>query len=261
MNDEERIERISAIHVAEARRFVAAHHYNKVMPRLTKLCVGGYSHGELVAVATFGYGVRPVHTLRGLFPSLSVPEYLEIGRLCVDDRMPRNTESHFMSLAFRMVKRTFPHVKVIYSWADGIVGKPGYVYQASNFYYGGFIWTEMYLSDTGTRVHPRTMQGISTGGRNGKHKTRDFATTTSMGFRKYWGLQFRYALPICHKQEWKRIVAESPVEWRRDHYPKDVDCRWQIQVALGCREECAKPPFVSNRYIRRLNTAQEVLPL
>lgn len=243
---------VAAIHIGEARRFVARHHYNKIMPRLTRLCVAGYEGGELVAVCTFGYGVRPLHTIKGLFPTLDVENYLEVGRLCVHDRIPRNGESWFLARAFRIVRATFPGVKIVYSWSDGIVGKPGYVYQSANFFYGGHITTEMYLSPDGTRVHPRTMQGLVTqkAGAGKKFSPRDYDTTTAMGYRKYFGYQFRYALPLCSKREWRNIEAASPIEWRRGGYPKDGDCRWMVQTAKGQRIECGAPPFVATQYIR-----------
>ena len=34
----------------------------------------------------------------------------------------------------------------------------GYVYQSANFLYGGFIWSDVYISKTGEKVHFRTIQ-------------------------------------------------------------------------------------------------------
>lgn len=244
------MDRVTPIHIGQARRFVAKHHYNKTMPRLTKLCVGGFSGERLVAICTFGYGVRPVHTLANIFPTLSVSNYLEIGRLCVDDAIPRNGESWFMSRAFKVVRNTFDDVKILYSWSDGIVGKPGYVYQASNFYYGGYIWTEMYLSEDGNRVHPRTMQGISCVDGRGKFHSRDYETTRALGYTKYFGLQFRYVYPLCSRREWKKLSGASPIDWSQGNYPKSEDCKWMVQVDKGVRVECNAPRFVSSTYVR-----------
>ena len=50
-------------------------------------------------------------------------------------------------------------VKYLYTWADGIVGKVGYVYQAGNFLYGGFIWSDVYVTDVSEKkLHFRTIQ-------------------------------------------------------------------------------------------------------
>jgi len=234
-----------------ARTLVERCHYSRVMPRITKLCIGGFAQGgRLVAVMTLGYGTRPLHTLRLLFPSLTVPEYLEIGKLCVDDGMPPNTESYFIARCIGLLRKHYPQVKVLFSWADGILGKPGFVYQASNFYYGGYTWSEMYLDKNGVRVHPRTIQGITA--RPGLARgPRDFETTKALGYTKYYGKQFRYVYPLCSRREWKRLQAESPFEWRRGEYPKDEDCTWKVQVALGVAEECGPPPFVRGDYVKQ----------
>ena len=40
------------------------------------------------------------------------------------------------------------------------MGKVGYVYQGSNFKYGGEYWTDVYMTKTGEKVHPRSMKTI-----------------------------------------------------------------------------------------------------
>ncbi|KKN58793.1 hypothetical protein LCGC14_0548880 [marine sediment metagenome] len=249
------LDRIDYISKNEAISLVQKYHYSKVMPRITKYCIGGFKNNELVAICTLGYGVRPLHTIRKCFPDLTSKDYLEIGKLCVTDAMPKNTESYFIARIVKLIKQTLPEIKLLYSWSDGIIGKPGYVYQASNFYYGGFIWTEMYIDSKGNRVHPRTLQGISDGEKsNGnKFKSRSYEVTTQMGYTKYFGLQFRYLYPLCHKQEWRKLQETSPFEWNRNSYPKDKDCLWKKQVAKGEHESCGLPPFKHTNYVKDTN--------
>jgi len=243
------LDEVKAITNRRAMEIINQWHYSKVMPRITKLCIGGFKDGELVAACTLGYGVRPKHTIKKMFPFLTVQDYLEIGKLCVSDDMPRNTESYFISRIIKIIKRQMPHIQILFSWSDGIIGKPGYVYQASNFYYGGYIWTEMYLNEDGIRIHPRTVQGLSTGERVGTFKTRRFDVTKSMGLVKYFGLQFRYCYPLCGKREWRQLQEESPFQWKQTDYPKDNDCQWKKQITKGTRVVCPKPPFVMTNYI------------
>lgn len=254
------LDRVELITEWQAKEVINKYHYSKVMPRITKFCVGGFKDNELVAVCTLGYGVRPLHTLKKAFPSLEVKDYLEVGKLCVSDEMPKNTESYFISQIISLVKKENLNIKILYSWADGIIGKPGYVYQASNFYYGGFIWTEMYISPEGNRVHPRTMQGISDGERgDGKFKSRSYETTTAMGYQKYFGLQFRYVYPLCSRKEWNDILKHSPFTWERKNYPKTDDCKWLKQIAKGKREPCEKPPFVTTQYVSKIIKPKTIL--
>lgn len=230
-------------------------HYSKVMPRITKYCIGGFVNNELIATMTLGFGTRPLHTIKRIFPTLGVEDYLELGKLCLSDSCPKNSESYFISKSISLIKKELPHIKILFSWADGIIGKPGYVYQASNFFYGGFIWTEMYIDANGNRVHPRTLQGVSTGEKaeGTKFKSRAYEVTTSMGYKKYFGLQFRYVYPLCDKKEWKKLLESSPFEWSRGNYPKDANCVWKEQVSKGKRIDCGKPPFITTEYVKKLD--------
>ncbi len=235
-----------------AINFITTHHYSRVMPRINKVFIGGFVYNKLVAVMTLGYGTRPLHTIRRIFPTLTVKDYFELGKLCVSDEMPRNTESYFIAKCIAHIKYYYPNKKILFSWADGIIGKPGYVYQASNFFYGGYIVTEMYIDSSGNRVHPRSFQGFSPGPRaeGDQYKSRSFAVTSKLGYTKYFGKQFRYVYPLCSKKEWKYLLSTSPFIWQRENYPKDQDCKWLKQLNIGKRVECPMPEFSGTEYKR-----------
>lgn len=152
---------VRSIPVQEMATFVATNHYSTVMPRITKQCFGGFRDERLVAAISFGWGSRPRHTIQKLFPSLNTTDYLEIGKMCLLDSEPRNSESQFMAVAFRKLHNKLPHLKLIFTWADGMWGKPGYVYQAASFLYGGF-----YLDRCLPNPRWRTHSSITTAGRN-----------------------------------------------------------------------------------------------
>lgn len=114
------------------------YHYSNTLPKINKHFIGFYLHGELVGVITLGYGTRPKHTIKRIFPSLDTGDYLEIGRMCMTDEMPRNSESQMISQLVRWIKQNLPQIKILFTWADGMLGKVGYVYQASNFIYAGY---------------------------------------------------------------------------------------------------------------------------
>ena len=81
--------------------------------------------------------------------------------MCMLEELPKNSESVILSKMFKWVKENRPDIKLIYTWADGILGKPGYVYQATNFLYGGFITTDLYLDFLGCLgIGPYTISEI-----------------------------------------------------------------------------------------------------
>jgi len=102
--------------------FVAAHHYAVRVPPHCLLSLGCFAGSDLVGVASWGYGVRPRHTIQRLFPSLTTSDYYELNRLCMLDSEPRNGESHFLRLCREYISEREPGRVVLFSWADGMRG-------------------------------------------------------------------------------------------------------------------------------------------
>lgn len=211
--------------------FTGKFHYSKRRPKLTKLCLGGFTEEELVCVMSLGWGVRPLHTIRKLFPSLGTKDYLEIGRMCSDEKMPRNTESTFIAGVIQWLKQN-TDLKVLFTWSDGIMGKPGYVYQASNFLYGGFIWTDIYFTESGEKVHPRATNKI--GGRP------TFEYMNKNGWLHFRGKQFRYVY-FMNRRLKRDLLKESTVKWVNKDMPKAKDIEYKVLTASGW--ENSTPPF------------------
>lgn len=218
-----------------AIEFVQKRHYSKVMPKLTKHWLGCFLENELVGIVTLGWGTQPLQTIRKLFPDLKSEDYYEIGKMCMDDKMPRNSESQMLSQVVRWMKKNLPEKKFLYTWADGIVGKVGYVYQGSNFYYGSFIWTDIYISSSGEKIHPRSSKSLLKENAEflGKEKlfwmTPDFMQIR--GIRRIRGKQFRYIFPL-NKDANKLLESGSTVTWNKN-YPKEVDLLWKEQTSKG----------------------------
>ena len=136
---------------------VQKYHYSNTLPKINKHFLGFYLKDELVGLITLGYGTRPLHTIRRIFPSLETKDYYEIGRMCMTEEMPRNSESQMIALCVTWIKKHEPQIKILFTWADGMIGKPGYVYQASGFVYAGYSGGEMYMKD-GIKIHVRSMK-------------------------------------------------------------------------------------------------------
>ena len=209
-----------------AIEFIQDKHYSKVMPKLTKHYLGIYDKDVLAGVLTLGWGTQPYNTIHKLFPTLESKDYYEIGKMCMDDAMPRNSESQMLSMAVKWLREN-TDIKYLFTWADGIVGKPGYVYQAANFLYGGFIWTQIYISSKGEKIHPRSSKRLCE--ENVKFKlniepdffknkkgeriywlTQDFLD--HKGISKIYGKQFRYILPLNKNSRKLLAIGFSLVE-------------------------------------------------
>lgn len=219
--------KVKPISKIEAIELIFNVHYSKIMPKLTEHYLGAFIDNKLVGVMTLGWGVRPVHTIKLLFPSMERKNYYEIGKMCMSEEMPKNSESVFLSRVIEWIKSN-TECKILFTWADGILGKPGYVYQAANFRYGGFIWTDLYIGDTGEKIHPRTSQtlGDKDGTKYGRRPTR--AALQKMGWNHYRGKQFRYVYFTCDRREQKQLLKESTVKWDQP-YPKAASLEWKRQ--------------------------------
>ena len=244
--------RVEPISISAMKEFIFKWHYSQTVPRLTKICLGGYREGRLVAVMSLGWGARPLHTIQALFPTLTTKDYFEIGRMALEDDEPRNSESQFISQIISWLKEHQPQLKLLFSWSDGMLGKPGYVYQASNFLYGGFIETDTYSNADGEKLHPLQLQAYRS--REGevitaRTKRPSITEQEDAGWSHYFGYQFRYAYFLGSKRNNNTLISTSTTDWNRV-YPKDADCKWRIQAGVGSRVNCEAPSFVRSVQFR-----------
>ena len=144
------------------------------MPRLTKHFLGCFLDDELVGVLTLGWGTKPRHTFNKMFPNVGILEkkdekfvhdindwYYEIGKMCLSTELNDNkgAGSQMVSATIKWLKNN-TKCQFLYTMADGIMGKCGFVYQASNFYYGEKYFTSVYLMENGEKLHPRTSKDL-----------------------------------------------------------------------------------------------------
>jgi len=118
-----------------ANRLIVQHHYSRKFYNASYLHYGAWWKGDLVGVAQYGYAMNPA-SQGGVVAGTGMREYLELNRLWVDDRMPRNTESAFLSLTLKTIKASTP-VGWVQSFADERCRLFGAVYQACSFQYIG----------------------------------------------------------------------------------------------------------------------------
>lgn len=227
---------------------IQKYHYSNTLPKLNKHYVGFYLENKLVGIVTLGWGTRPRHTIQCIFPSLDTSDYLEIGRMCMTEEMPRNSESQMISKLVKWIKKNCPQVKVLFTWADGMVGKVGYVYQASNFIYGGWSVGEMYMQN-GIKIHVRQMKSIllPKGEKDPRITIRPTKEQMKLhNISHFKGKQYKYLMFLCNKHEKKRLLDECLIDLSLPR-PKDDDLSWRIKnLDTGKWETTTKPPYVTD---------------
>lgn len=248
---------VNEIPKQELVEFTQKWHYSPVFPKLTKHWLGIYDDEyNLVGTLTLGWGTQPKQTIKKLFPSLDTNDYLEIGKMCMDDKMPKNSETQMLKAVVRWIKEYRPDVSLLYTMADGIMGKVGYVYQAFNFKYGGCYWTDVFMTSTGEKVHPRSMKDILKENAKFEGKEKLFWATPAymdtIGMSRIRGYMFRYMYALNKKG--KKLLKES--DWGID-YPKADSLKWKKQISKGKYAFVDMPKFsYENAVVNRKNIDQ-----
>ena len=115
-------------------------------------CFGLFNDGVLDGIVTYGQPASP-QVGRGFVGEEYRNRVIELNRLCVNEKAPKNAASF-------LVGRSLRHMKdwVIVSYADGAMGHVGYIYQATNFIYVGAAKShdKEYLVD-GHWTHARSL--------------------------------------------------------------------------------------------------------
>ena len=227
----------------QALDMIRKYHYSNTLPRLNKKFIGFYLDNELVGVVTLGYGTQPKNTIQKLFPQLTSKDYYEIGRMCMTDDMPRNSESQMLSQLVKWL-RANTDIKVLFTWADGMLGKCGYVYQASNFLYAGYCLTDTYLIN-GVKVHPRSMKQILSP--NDKRITvrPTLEQMRQYNIRHYKGLQFKYVIFVDRTMA--KELRETCLFDLDCIHPKDKDLYWKEKdVFTGKWHLSSMPAYITD---------------
>jgi hypothetical protein len=117
------------------------HYSGKVVPNST-LHLGVYLNGKLEGVMSFGSPMDKSKVLP-LVKDTAWHGLLELNRMAFSDKLPKNSESRALSVAFRLIKKHYPHIEWIVSFADGTQCGDGTIYRAS-----GFVLTGLKVNKT-----------------------------------------------------------------------------------------------------------------
>lgn len=128
--------RVEEIHRDRANAIVRRHHYSKRVVANSYVHLGVFLGRELYGVLQFGYAMNPASGA-GVVEGTPNDGYLELNRMWLDDFAPPNSESRAIGHAIRYIRRAWPKVRWIQSFADERCGLNGKVYQACNFGFFG----------------------------------------------------------------------------------------------------------------------------
>lgn len=201
------------IHVApiaakDANSLVRKVHYSGKVVNNSQLHFGVFLNGKLEGAMQFGPSLDK-RKIQGLVEGTSWNGFIELNRMAFSDQLPRNSESRALGIAFRLMRKHYPHIEWVISFADGTQCGDGTIYRASGFVLTGIKQnTEIWKSPNGETVATSSLRpGIGTM----KHAQKTQGASSMSAFRQEgWtplhGFQFRY-LYFLNPQARQRMTA------------------------------------------------------
>lgn len=189
-----------------ANKIIIENHYSKKFYNATYIHLGLFDTNGLIGVLQYGYAMNPA-SQGSIVENTSIDEYLELNRMWIKDNVGNYPESRAISYSIKYIKRKYPKIKWIQSFADERCGGFGIVYQACSFsFYGehsSVFWTlenEIYHNSLMTR-NPKLSKSAAY-----LQSKKDKAEKSELR-------QFRYIKFINQKWKKKCLLEEKP-------YPK-----------------------------------------
>ena len=140
---------VKPINAQAANKVIKQLHYSgKVVPN-SQLHLGVFLNDKLEGVMQFGPPINKKGTIN-IVADTKWNSMIELNRMAFSDRLPRNSESRAMSVAFKIIKRHYPHIEWVVSFSDATQCGDGTIYRAA-----GFVLTDIRQSDA-LRKNPKT---------------------------------------------------------------------------------------------------------
>jgi hypothetical protein len=116
----------------DATKIVQRFHYSGKAVQNSNLHFGVFLDGEAEGALQFGPSLDKRKTV-GLVRDTAWHGYLELNRMAFSPRLPRNSESRSLAISFRLIRKHYPHIEWILSYADGTQSGDGTIYRAAGF--------------------------------------------------------------------------------------------------------------------------------
>lgn len=185
---------VKPIKASAANELVKRIHYSgKVVPN-SQLHFGAFLNGKLEGVMSFGPSMKKSGVI-GLVSGTSWNGFIELNRMAFSDILPRNSESRCMAIAFKLIKKNYPHIEWVISFSDGSQCGDGTIYRAS-----GFVLTQI-KENSQIRINPSTGEPMQSMAAFHAGKSRDFKN-----WEKITGYQLRY-IYFLNKEARQRLTV------------------------------------------------------
>lgn len=123
---------VKPISARDANRIVRQLHYSGTVVNNSQLHLGVFMGDKCGGAMQFGPSLDKRKML-GLVTGTLWNEFIELNRMAFADWLPRNGESRCIGYAMRWIRKQYPWIKWVVSFADGTQCGDGTIYRASGF--------------------------------------------------------------------------------------------------------------------------------
>jgi hypothetical protein len=159
----------------------------------------------MIGVLQYGYAMNP-KSCGSVVSGTQMDEYLELNRMWLDDIAVKNSESKAISYSLKYIRKKYPKIKWIQSFADERCGCFGIVYQACSFLFYGEHTSSFWELD-GETFH-NSIKTSEKAGKRGYGLLNDPKNKDRV--KQYSLRQFRYIKFIDKRWRKKCLLKEKP---------------------------------------------------
>jgi len=124
--------RVEPITSRDASRIIKTLHYSGKVVQNSQVHLGVFLDGRCGGALQFGPSLDK-RKIMGLVEGTGWNEFIELNRMALADWLPRNGESRAISVAMKILKKNYPQLKWVVSFADATQCGDGTIYRASGF--------------------------------------------------------------------------------------------------------------------------------
>ncbi len=214
--------RVAPISSSDASNLIRRIHYSGKVVNNSQLHFGVFLNGRAEGAMQFGPPLDKSKVL-GLVSGTPWTGMLELNRMAFGAALPRNSESRALGVVFRIIRKRYPQIQWVLSFADGTQCGDGTIYRAA-----GFVLTAIKRSDnlarlpSGVVIHKMTLESAPNRPRPELGGRSYFqATGGKYNFRKYCadlraevlpGFQLRYVYFLDPSARARLTVPVVPFE-------------------------------------------------
>lgn len=219
---------IKPIPASEANDIVRKIHYSGKTVRNSQVHLGVFVGEHCGGALQFGPSLDKRRTM-GLVRGTLWNEFIELNRMALADWLPKNSESRAIAVSMGILRKNYPWLKWVISFADGTQCGDGTIYRASGFVLTGIkrntsIWeapSGEVFTDIGVRTGSKQKEAaqaiiskttVPKGGHVLNSGAASMRAYRDAGFKPKVGFQLRYVY-FLHPAERKNLaVAELPFD-------------------------------------------------